>query len=316
MPFSHLGPAVTDRDAWGGARSDAREAGIVAAMDERLCLLQVHAHPDDEASKGAGTQAKYRDQGVRGVLVTCTGGEEGDILNPEMESPEIAANLHEIRMAELDRSVEILGYDKLHLLGYRDSGMPDSEGNKNPANFANAELDEAVDRFARILRAEQPQVVITYAEDQKRYPHPDHLRVYEITRPAIARAADAAWDATAGDPWQVQKIYYANTFSRERMLKVHAWFEEQGEESPFEEWLAKVPEDFDAALTTRIGVADYLETARAALLAHRTQVTPDTRWMKIPVDELRKRHPYEDFVLADSLVDSDIPESDLFAGLR
>src|SRR3954453_19339584 len=99
-----------------------------------LCLLQVHAHPDDEASKGAGTTAAYHAQGVRNVLVCCTGGEEGDILNPAMERPEAREDLHEVRMQELRESVRILCYDSLHMLGYRDSGMPDTEANARPDN--------------------------------------------------------------------------------------------------------------------------------------------------------------------------------------
>ena len=105
-------------------------------MDERLCLLSVHAHPDDEASKGAGTVAKYHADGVHTVLVTCTGGEEGDILNPAMDTPEVKADIAAVRAQELAAAVEIIGYDELVLLGYRDSGMPDSEANCNPASFA------------------------------------------------------------------------------------------------------------------------------------------------------------------------------------
>src|SRR5690348_9674777 len=95
----------------------------------QLCLLTVHAHPDDEASKGAATVARYHAAGVRTVLVTCTGGEEGDILNPAMDTPEVRENLPEIRRRELDRAAEIIGYDQVVMLGYRDSGMPDSEAN-------------------------------------------------------------------------------------------------------------------------------------------------------------------------------------------
>src|SRR5579863_3715859 len=97
-----------------------------------LCLLTVHAHPDDEASKGAGTVARYHAAGVRTTLVTCTGGEEGEILNPAMDRPEIRDNLVEVRRAELDRAAAIIGYDEVILLGYRDSGMPDSEANADP----------------------------------------------------------------------------------------------------------------------------------------------------------------------------------------
>src|SRR5213596_4376608 len=105
-------------------------------MGERLCLLTVHAHPDDESSKGAGSVARYHAEGVHTVLVCCTGGEEGDILNPAMDRPEIRDNLHEVRMAELARSAEIIGFDVVEMLGYRDSGMPDSEANARPDCFA------------------------------------------------------------------------------------------------------------------------------------------------------------------------------------
>src|SRR5688572_31229269 len=146
----------------------------------RLCLLSVHAHPDDEASKGAATVAKYAAEGVHSVLVTCTGGEAGDILNKAADSPEVRENLHAVRMAELDESVKIIGYTALHKLGYRDSGMPDTEHNKHPDCFANAVLDDAVGKLVAIIRQERPQVVLTYGEDHSRYPHPDHIRVHEI----------------------------------------------------------------------------------------------------------------------------------------
>src|SRR5580658_1714672 len=125
-------------------RAARAEGGSVSAMDERLCLLSVHAHPDDEASKGAGTIARYHAEGVHTVLVTCTGGEEGDILNPAMDKPEVRENLAEVRRQELEAAVEIIGYDELVLLGYRDSGMPDTPGNLHPESFAQADLDEAV----------------------------------------------------------------------------------------------------------------------------------------------------------------------------
>ena len=126
-----------------------------------LCLLAVHAHPDDEASKGAGTVAKYTAEGIRCVLVCCTGGEAGDILNPAADTADVRDNLAAVRMAELRASVDAIGYSSLHLLGYHDSGMPDTETNARPDNFANAPLEEAVGRLVRIIRAERPQVIIT-----------------------------------------------------------------------------------------------------------------------------------------------------------
>src|SRR5947209_4386426 len=115
-----------------------------------LCLLTVHAHPDDEASKGAGTVARYHEAGVHTVLVTCTGGEEGDILNPAMDRPEVRANIAQIRRGELDRAASIIGYDEVVWLGYRDSGMPDTPANSDPRSFASADLDEAVGRLVSV----------------------------------------------------------------------------------------------------------------------------------------------------------------------
>src|SRR5215510_1655906 len=117
-----------------------------------LCLLTVHAHPDDEASKGAGTVNVYHQRGVRTVLVCCTGGEEGDILNPAMDTDEVKADIGAVRRRELDAAAKVIGYDEVVMLGYRDSGMPDSEANKNPECFARAPLDEAVGRLVAILR--------------------------------------------------------------------------------------------------------------------------------------------------------------------
>ena len=113
-------------------------------MPDRLCLLCVHAHPDDESSKGASTVAKYHAEGVHTVLVCCTGGEEGDILNPAMDTPEVRADIGRVRLAELKAATDIIGYDDTVMLGYRDSGMPDTEANARPDSFAQAPLDEAV----------------------------------------------------------------------------------------------------------------------------------------------------------------------------
>src|SRR5881398_2531388 len=131
-------------------------------MEERLSLLSVHAHPDDESSKGAGTIAKYAAQGVHTVLVCCTGGEAGDILNPAMDTPEVRADLHEVRMRELDAATRIIGYDEVVMLGYRDSGMPDTPENEDPRSFASADLDEAVGRLVAVIRRERPHVIVTY----------------------------------------------------------------------------------------------------------------------------------------------------------
>ena len=284
-----------------------------------LCLLSVHAHPDDEASKGSGTVARYHDEGVRAVLVCCTGGEAGDILNPAVDNEHVRANLHQVRMAELDASAAAIGYDVVHLLGYHDSGMPDTEMNARPDNFANAPLDEAVGRLVALIRSERPQVIITYADDRSFYPHPDHIRVHEISLPAFDAAGDATRFPEAGPAWQPSKMYYTG-FSRKRVQALHDAFLARGEESPYERWFERgLPERADE-YTTFVDVGDWLHRRREALLAHRTQVDPDGFWMRIPDAVIREVFPWEEYLLARSLVDTEVPEGDveddLFAGIR
>jgi mycothiol S-conjugate amidase len=294
-----------------------------------LRVLSVHAHPDDEASKGAATMARYGAEGVRTVLVTCTGGEAGDILNPEADTEDVRADLTAVRRRELDDAVRIIGYDALYLLGYRDSGMPDTEPNAHPENFANADLDEAVGRLVEIIRAERPQVLIGYGRDRV-YAHPDHVRVHEITVLAFERAADPDWYPQLGASWQPLKLYYTSGFTRERIKSMHDWFVEEGEESPFAKWIERIESDAaerdeaedadDDRTTTRIDVRAYLDVGRDALLAHRTQVPPDSFFFRVPLEVQQERHPWEEYVLARSLVDPGTVEgdyeTDLFAGLR
>jgi mycothiol S-conjugate amidase len=285
-------------------------------MDEtRLCLLSVHAHPDDEASKGAGTVARYHAEGVHTVLVTCTGGEAGDILNPAMDRDEVKADLPAIRLRELERSVEIIGYDELVLLGYRDSGMPDTPANEHPDNFANAPLDEAVGRLVEVIRRERPQVVITYGDDQQGYPHPDHLRVHDISVVAFDRAGDPEAYPELGDPWQPLKLYYS-TWSRKRIEAMHRRYLELGLESPFSDDWFKRP-SLDHRVTTSIEITGFTDVRLDALLAHETQVDPTSKfWFGLPREDQLTIHPYDEYILARSLVDTEQPETDLFAGVR
>ena len=280
-----------------------------------LCLLTVHAHPDDEASKGAPTVARYHDEGVRTVLVTATGGEAGDILNPAMDRPEIRDRIDEVRQEELARSAKIIGYDEVVMLGYRDSGMPDSEDNAHPDNFANAPLSEAVGRFVEIIRREKPQVIITYGDDQRGYPHPDHLRVHDISLPAFDAAGDPTAYPEMGEPWEPQKLYYV-VWSRARIQATHEKFVELGIESPFgEDWFKRPSQDDQ--ITTSIDIADWYDVRLDSLLAHETQVDPTSPfWFGLPRDVSRTVHPYDDYVLARSRVESELPEADLFAGIR
>ena len=278
------------------------------------CLLSIHAHPDDEASKGASTVAKYKTEGVRAVLVTCTGGEEGDILNPAMDRPEVRANLAAVRHRELEAAAAIIGYDEVVLLGYRDSGMPESEANAKPEAFANANLDEAVGRLVAIIRRERPQVILTYGDDQQGYPHPDHLRVHDISLPAFELAADMSYRPELGHPFAPQKMYYS-VWSRTRIDATHSKFLELGLESPFsDDWFTRPSQDH--RVTTSIAIEPWFDVRLDALLAHATQVDPEsTFWFGLPREVARSVHPFEDYILAHSRVETRLPETDLFAGV-
>jgi mycothiol S-conjugate amidase len=280
-----------------------------------LSLLAIHAHPDDEASKGAGAVARYAAEGVHSVLVCCTGGEEGDILNPAMDTPDVRANLHDVRMRELEASAKLIGYDEVVMLGYRDSGMPGTPANEDPRSFARADMDEAVGRLVAIIRRTRPQVLVTYPEDQQGYPHPDHLKVHDVTFPAVDAAADRGAYAEAGRPWRVAKVYYS-AWSRARIVAMHEKFLELALESPYDAGWFERPSN-DEAITTRVDTTGVAEVRRLALLAHATQVDPtSTFWFGLPPEVSDLVYPIDDFTLARSDVETDLPEHDLFAGVR
>jgi mycothiol S-conjugate amidase len=277
--------------------------------------MTVHAHPDDESSKGAGTVARYRAEGVGTALVCCTGGEAGDILNPAMDRPEIRADLPNVRRAELDAAARIIGYDDVFMLGYRDSGMAGTPENEHPGSFAQAPLDEAIGRLVALIRRQRPHVIVTYSDDQQGYQHPDHIRVNEISVPAFGLAADPDAYPELGEPWQPLKMYYT-TWSRQRVQAMHDKFLELGLESPYDDrWFSR-PSD-DGRITTRIDIGEYYEVRTAALLAHATQVDPTSPfWFGLPTEIAASAYPWDDYVLATSLVPTEIPEDDLFAGVR
>ncbi len=272
-------------------------------MPDRLCLLTVHAHPDDEASKGAGTVARYHAEGVHTVLVCCTGGEEGDILNPAMDRPEVREHLAEIRRQELEEATKIIGYDDVVMLGYRDSGMPGTEANARPDAFANAPLGEAVARLVAVVRREKPQVMVTYPEEQREYPHPDHLRVHEISVAAFDAAGDPERYPEAGRPWVPSKLYYT-LWPRRRMEEMHEKFLELGLESPLDdERLERMRLRPEEPVTTTIELTGFTDVRGDALRAHATQVDPTSPfWFGLPPEVLRTIYPFDDYFLARSRV--------------
>jgi mycothiol S-conjugate amidase len=286
-----------------------------------LTLLTVHAHPDDESSKGPATVARYHAEGVRCVLVTCTGGEEGDILNPAMERPGTRERMAELRRSELDEAARIIGYDEVVWLGFRDSGMPGSPANTRPDCFAQAPADEAVGRLVAVIRRTRPQVVVSYPPDQSGYPHPDHLRVHEVADAAFEAAADPDRFPDAGPAWAVSKLYYIG-WSVARMQAMHRAFLDLGLESPYddERFRARIER---AALEpapgpeARVDVSGFTAVRRLALLAHRTQVDPGSRhWFGLPPEVADTVHPVDEYWLGRIRVSVQEGETDLFAGVR
>jgi mycothiol S-conjugate amidase len=297
-------------------------------VPERLTLLTVHAHPDDEASKGAPTLARAHAEGIYTVLVCCTGGEEGDLQNPGLREPgkpfhglspeEEKTKVAAMRAGELAESARVIGFDEVVMLGYRDSGMPDTPANDHPESFHRADVDEAVGRLVAVIRRTRPQVIITYGDDQQGYPHPDHLKVHDISVLAFDRAGDPDWYPEAGEPHQPLKLYYS-TWSRARMLAIHQELIRRDGKSPFEERWFDRP-DNDHRITTRVDVTDFQWARSAALRAHASQVNPDEGfWFALDDAELATIYPWEDWILARCLV-GPIPdvggEHDLFAGVR
>ena len=291
-------------------------------MEDRLRLMAVHAHPDDESSKGAATMAKYVAEGAEVLVVTCTGGERGDVLNPRLKGdPEIERNIHEVRKAEMDRAREILGVRQAWL-GFVDSGLP--EGDPLPplpeGCFALEKVETAAEPLVRLIREFRPHVVTTYDENGG-YPHPDHIQCHRVSIEAFDAAGDPDRYPEAGAPWQPLKLYYNQTFTKARILALHEAMLERTGASPYEGWIERWNSEEgeprpEREITTHVPCGEYFELRDQALLAHATQVDPDGPWFSVPMEIQREVWPTEDFELARSLVDTTLPEDDLFAGIR
>jgi mycothiol S-conjugate amidase len=287
--------------------------------------MAVHAHPDDESSKGAATMARYVREGAEVLVCTMTGGERGDVLNPAMDRPEVKADMARIRREEMARAREILGVEQ-RFLGFVDSGLP--EGDPKPplpdGCFAAAPLAEAAAPLVRAVREFRPHVILTYDESGG-YPHPDHIKTHQVTVEAFEAAADPdRYPEAGGPPWQPLKLYYFASFHQAKYVALHEELLRRGLDSPYEKIFAEREERArkraelgirELGITTRVGVADYLEIRDQALLAHATQIDPNSSWFACPLDVQRAAWPTEDYHLARSLVDTELPEDDLFAGV-
>ena len=284
--------------------------------------MAVHAHPDDESSKGAATMARYVRCGADVMVCTLTGGERGDILNKAMDRPEIRANLAAVRREEMARAREILGV-RQQFLGFIDSGLP--EGDPLPplpeGCFALQTLEDAAEPLVRMVREFRPHVMLTYDENGG-YPHPDHVMTHQVSVEAFEAAADPDRYPGSGEPWQPLKLYYFVSFHKARFTALHEEMERRGLESPYAEWLKRWDDEDRAAsrpeleITTRVPCADFFGIRDQALIAHATQIDPESSWFACPLEVQRAAWPTEDYHLARSLVDTELPEDDLFAGVR
>jgi mycothiol S-conjugate amidase len=303
-----------------------------ACYEAPLRLMAVHAHPDDESSKGAATMAKYVREGVEVLVCTMTGGERGDILNKAMDRPDVRANLPGIRRAEMAMARDILGV-RQQFLGFVDSGLP--EGDPLPplpdGCFALQPLEVAARPLVQAVREFRPHVMLTYDENGG-YPHPDHVMTHRASVEAFEAAADPDRYPDCGEPWQPLKLYYFVTFHRAKFIALHEKVIERGLESPYadrlNEWADEDDEDARRRheITTRVQCADFFDIRDQALIAHATQVDPNGFWFACPVEIQREAWPTEDYHLARSLVDTSVVntsviggeklERDLFAGIR
>ncbi len=295
-------------------------------MAEGLRLLAVHAHPDDESSKGAATMARYVAEGARVLVATCTGGERGDVLNPALEGdPDLLRDMAEYRRREMARALAELGVEHTWL-GFVDSGLP--EGDPLPplpdGCFALQPLETAAEPLVRLVREFRPHVMTTYDENGG-YPHPDHIMCHKISVEAFEAAADPDRYPDAGEPWQPLKLYYDRGFSRTKILAFHEAMLAEGRESPFADWLKRWDSDDaerdgeprpEPVVTTRVECAEWFPVRDRALLAHATQIDPQGWFFTMPMELQRRVWPTEEFQLVRSLVPSPLPEDDLFAGVR
>jgi LmbE family N-acetylglucosaminyl deacetylase len=313
-----------------------------ADTPHRPTLMTVHAHPDDETIGTGGTMAKAVAAGRRVILVTCTRGEQGEIVVPEMDTPDNHRRLGEIRAGELERAMGLLGVTEWENLGYHDSDMMGRPGNLDPRNFWQADLDDAARRLVWLIRRYQPDVITTYNEFGG-YGHPDHIRTHDVAVRAYPRAGDPAWypEQLAAEhggtgpsveegglaPWTPSKLYEQATPASVRKA-MNERLEELGLESfwlppkdatpeqlaEFEAYMAKmlVP---DEEITTRVDIGDFVDRKWAALHEHVTQISEDNPFMRFGLEGWREFWSTESYILRESTIAGTTPETDLFAGI-
>ncbi|WP_068253144.1 mycothiol conjugate amidase Mca [Janibacter corallicola] len=278
--------------------------------------MAVHAHPDDESSKGGASTARYAHDGAEVLVVTLTGGERGSILNPKLKDDvHILRDLAQVRRNEMEAARSALGVQHTWL-GFVDSGLP--EGDPLPplpdGCFAKQPLHVTTEALVREIRRFRPHVLTTYDENGG-YPHPDHVMTNRVSVAAFEAAGDPEQFPNAGEPWQPLKLYYVGGFGLGRITALHEKLLAMGEESPFVDWIERAAKRPQRTMTTRVPCSDFFDARDAALKAHATQVDPDGFFFAVPNPIQAEVWPTEDYELAMSHVPTTIPEDDLFAGL-
>lgn len=283
-------------------------------MSDKLVLMAVHAHPDDESLSTGGTLAKYADDGVETVLVCATKGEEGEILNPSLDPSVLLDDITQVRMKEFDEACRILNISRVFFLGYRDSGMEGRASNDHPEALRNADLEQATERLVRIIREVRPQVIITYNEKGV-YGHPDHIAVNRITVSATRASGDhSRYPQMPWPPWSPKKLYYT-AIPRSRLLKMRKIMEERAEEFDFDIEFLSTP---DEMITTRIDVSRYIDQKFKAIFSHKSQIGPRSFVSRMSDPFRREALGTEPFVCIMGCEDGnlDIEEDDLFQGIQ
>ncbi|WP_258065362.1 MULTISPECIES: mycothiol conjugate amidase Mca [unclassified Rathayibacter] len=296
--------------------SQAVEVSVDSEVRDTPRLLAVHAHPDDESSKGAATLAAYASRGAEVMVVSCTGGEAGSVLNEGLQARAYAErDIGGLRRYEMAAAREALGVEHAWL-GFVDSGMPE-DGKVDAASFAGLPLATAAAPLVRLVRRFRPHVIISYDENGG-YPHPDHIRAHQVAVEAYRAAGLAEEYRDTGAPWSVSKLYYDRVFSGQKLRAIAEHLRSIDPEDPrlsvFEE-MKRWNEDTPYLATTRVVISGFHDRRDAALLAHASQVAPDNAFFFLPHEAIDAAWPTDDFQLVESRVDAPTPETDLFAGL-
>ena len=313
-----LAQAETAVDGAGGEAEMAR-------LDVPRRLLLVHAHPDDETIGTGATMAKYAAERVLVTLVTCTLGEEGEVLVPELAhlASDASDGLGQHRVGELAAAMEALRVTDHRFLGgpgrWRDSGMMGTAQNDRPDCFWQADLGEAVRELVAVLREVRPQVVVTY-DSNGGYGHPDHVQAHRVTVAAFDAAGDPAYSPELGEPWQASKLYWtafpksvlqAGIDHLKASGKTNFFGADSADDLPF-----GVPDD---EVTTEVDANAHLEAKTAAMRAHKTQIEVDGPFFALSNHVGQRAFGTEYFTLARGergpATGEHGREDDLFAGL-